>query len=1635
MRQRDILFGLVASCAFSPALGQSTLQEPHDARPGTASEAVAGGFDTALARYVAGNSADARAALIETARADLQKWRPHDAFPAEQGELFELRQAARDRAEAATKAGNLTEAEQAGRVSAALWLARTSNPMAPGDVYHVVPIIEAVACQGRIADAARLYGILLASPDPDVAEAATLAVAGRLNHLMDAKRLDDADRLAEVGERAISGGDKSRAYDATRFIETRRIVANRRALAQLPATVSEPLPDRMGATELAAADALLEQAITDIAEGRREQVSVSLRRAGETYGRAWEPAIGFPALPIAQAELAYKLDGPIKSAEENGRLAAAAVARRLALALRMAKDPVIDGHELASLAMAMIRSGDVATAERLVSAVASSSSDDARLQMAAQLAGEAEAMLQANRLDDADRLAMIGGRLFATPRDQEQERTQRFARVHQGVLGQRPAPVYPEQLPTPVPARISASVRTEADRRFGEAVELVLAGHFDRSRPLFLDSAATYAIGFAELEIPEYRLHQLSLASPARNAAHAAMTTGAFAEAELAFRLAAALTLADDTGSGDPFALSEASAITAIGIALYRQERMDDARALLRRIVKAIDAQAAAAPGIEVSREAYRLKQMGKLDEAEAAARFGVSLYDNGLDDGGGAPSELAAMLGEILSQKGQTAEAAPLLQGAVGGEDGSSSFETSRNATALIVNMIQSGRLAEARPLISKEIGGASDIDAARWLINTSQSSLGGYNDDARLALARLALTLYAKRLKPTDMSLIGAQLVTADLLSTKGLWTEAEPLYRQALISAEARYSLDSHIAHQALAGLAQALLSLGRPEDAEALHRRYWAISQRYADPANEGYEEAFANLFDILLYQDKLAEAETFSDAALGAARAAPKIAPEILARYELEHARILQRTERIEEAAALVTSANERAPSWRSRSSLAILLELGDKPAAAEPLRRALVEDIRADFRVGPYSVASLQMRLALAHNLALQGRTAEADALHAELVKLSRDVFGGSSTPFAEAAEQRALHLIGPRSGEAVAVARDALAARTAMRRIRGLQTSDAALLATSQQERFAAGLFIRAAVASGTDAQAELFDALQRAGTSPAAIALARSAAGDAARASGAERHVASWHGAQAALLAIDTRIAEAAARGPAGDAERKLASAERPSAAAALATAEADLQRRFPRFFDLVSASPVTLERFSGADGLLRADEALIIINPGLASLPEDQRFGTIFVATRDGVALAPLSLSADALSDAVKRFHETLDRSGETDSRSFDPPTRRFSRDEAYALYRSLFGAPSVAALLLPKTRWTIAPQGVLASLPFAALVTSPPPGGTRADTDPVALRATAWLGVERALAIVPSVSAIEMQRRFPASTDAGPRRPFFGVGDPAFQGIGDPELPAPVEARSATPSKGRGTREPAAPLPDVSTYARSGWADLDAVAKLKRLTATGGEIRTLASMLGADSDDFVLQLDATEAEIRRRSQAGSLGRTDVIAFATHGLMAGQLTHTLVEPALAVTPPALSGSARANPDPANDGLLTASEIAALPISARFVILSACNTAARGTADTESLSGLARAFFFAGARSLLVSHFEVFDSAAPLLTGEAVRLTTVDKLDAPEALRRAMVALIRNSSNDEAGLSFAHPKSWAPFVAIDAN
>ena len=164
-------------------------------------------------------------------------------------------------------------------------------------------------------------------------------------------------------------------------------------------------------------------------------------------------------------------------------------------------------------------------------------------------------------------------------------------------------------------------------------------------------------------------------------------------------------------------------------------------------------------------------------------------------------------------------------------------------------------------------------------------------------------------------------------------------------------------------------------------------------------------------------------------------------------------------------------------------------------------------------------------------------------------------------------------------------------------------------------------------------------------------------------------------------------------------------------------------------------------------------------------------------------------------------------------------------------------------------------------------------------------------------------------------------------------------------------------------------------------------------------------------------ASEADLKTLSEQGALANYRVLHFATHGAVSGEISGG-VEPGLVLNPPR-------KPTERDDGYLSASEIAGLQLDADWVILSACNTAAGNAENAEALSGLARALFYAGGRSLLVSHWAVnSDATVKLITKAIATIANERGVGRAEALRRSMLALVEGGQ--------PHPAYWAPFVIV---
>jgi CHAT domain-containing protein len=423
-----------------------------------------------------------------------------------------------------------------------------------------------------------------------------------------------------------------------------------------------------------------------------------------------------------------------------------------------------------------------------------------------------------------------------------------------------------------------------------------------------------------------------------------------------------------------------------------------------------------------------------------------------------------------------------------------------------------------------------------------------------------------------------------------------------------------------------------------------------------------------------------------------------------------------------------------------------------------------------------------------------------------------------------------------------------------------------------------------------------------------------------------------------------------------------------------AGIAESEAVLDRDFPNYRALTYPAPVAIEQ---AQARLDPGEALIV-----PVCTDEGLF--VFALTREAVAWDRTPLDRRAVGVLVRRMRAgidagvgvraAVDASGGTDARRAG-----FDRQAAFQLYQAIF-TPKVRALTDRARVYTLATSDALSALPFAMLVTAPPKGE---DADPAALRATPWLIRKAPIQVAPSIPAMRADVR----KAAGGKTAFFGAGAPALSGGGY--------------SAARGTL-------------RGATVEAAAVKGLSALPGADVELHAMARALGADRSQVLTGAEATETAVK----AAPLAEVRVVAFATHGLTAGELPG-LLEPALVFTPRDQGGD--------DDALLTASEAAQLKLNADWVILSACNTAAGEDGRSPGYTGLARAFMLAGGDRVLASHWPVRDDAAARLTVDTVRAASHGATPA-KALQKAMLALI----DDRSVPGGPDPSVWAPFVLV---
>lgn len=315
---------------------------------------------------------------------------------------------------------------------------------------------------------------------------------------------------------------------------------------------------------------------------------------------------------------------------------------------------------------------------------------------------------------------------------------------------------------------------------------------------------------------------------------------------------------------------------------------------------------------------------------------------------------------------------------------------------------------------------------------------------------------------------------------------------------------------------------------------------------------------------------------------------------------------------------------------------------------------------------------------------------------------------------------------------------------------------------------------------------------------------------------------------------------------------------------------------------------------------------------------------------------------------------------------------PPSAR--EDEAFPvaaavrLDQVLLG--DLEACLATARRVFFVPPTRLRRIPPGALLAGPPPPlGNGHD-----LRAAHWRVRDHAFVQATSISAFTAARRLAGTRTAG--LDYLGIGDPVL----------------ARPVLGNALPE----LPEASQ-----------------------ELQAVAVLFAAGRSRVLRRDDATEPRLRE----APADAYDILHFATHGLTRHDLPD-LAEPGLVLS------TGRAAAGGADDGFLPASRIATLPLHARLVVLSACNSARYDARLTDrGIQGLATAFTLAGVPSTIAALWPI-DSA--LARDTIVATFEAARRDGGPGIADALALAVRRHLDGPTPRPLLHPRFWAALVVL---
>ena len=369
----------------------------------------------------------------------------------------------------------------------------------------------------------------------------------------------------------------------------------------------------------------------------------------------------------------------------------------------------------------------------------------------------------------------------------------------------------------------------------------------------------------------------------------------------------------------------------------------------------------------------------------------------------------------------------------------------------------------------------------------------------------------------------------------------------------------------------------------------------------------------------------------------------------------------------------------------------------------------------------------------------------------------------------------------------------------------------------------------------------------------------------------------------------------------------------------------------------------------------------------------------------------AVTPNSLNtyelpgSEAIEKSARTFQELLRKCQKPGANCQDLPTAQKAKDlrevtQAATQLSKLILAP--VADKLGKKRLVIVADGALQEIPFAAL--SEP--NQKSNYQP--------LLVNHEIVNLPSVTAIAIHRRDLNKRPPAPKT-LAVLADPVFAGDDEritgkpPSLGPEVNLEQSTLQRA------------MRNLKRTGWG---------RLLGTLTEAEQILKLVSPDQSLHAFSFDANY----NFATSQQLKQYQFLLFATHGF---------ADP----INPELSGIILSQIDkqgkPQTPGILRLGDIFNLDWNAKLVVLSACETGVGKDVQGEGLMGLTRGLMYAGAKTAVVSLWQVNDNATSQLMPQFYTAMLQQKVSPTVALRESQLKLWRQEK-------WQNPYYWAAFT-----